>query len=323
LYNDRKSLAGPPLLPEEDQDRHCWGIIVLLKLVLPSGSLQKGTVELFEAAGLAISTPDDRSYEAFIDDPRIAVVRWMRPQEIPVYVGEGLFDLGIGGYDWIVERGCEDQVVQAAKLSYSRRTNRPVRLVVAVAENSPVQKPSDIKPGSKVTTEYVNIAKKYFADLGIPVKVEFSFGTTEAKVPEIADVLVELTESGSSLRANRLRVIDTIMESSTTLMANKDSWNDPEKRRYIDDLVTLLLGVLDARGRVLIKMNVARRHLEAVLAVLPSMKMPTISRLYNGKDEYCAVESVVDKAGINVLIPRLKQAGAEDILEIPISKVIR
>lgn len=295
----------------------------MLKLALPSGSLQKGTIEMFEAADLSISTPDARCYEATIDDYRISRVRWMRPQEIPVYVGEGLFDIGIGGYDWVLERGCENDVEVIMNLNYSKQSHRPVRLIVAVSETSGIEKPSDIKPGSKVTTEYVAIATRYFEKIGIPVKIDFSFGTTEAKVPEIADVAVELTESGSSLRANHLKIIDTVMESSTVLMANKESWGNPEKRRHINDLVTLVQGVLEARGKVLMKMNVSQAALEAVLAILPSMKQPTISQLSGGKQIYYAVESVVEKAGINTLIPNLKAAGAEDIIEIPIAKVIR
>jgi ATP phosphoribosyltransferase len=294
----------------------------VLKLVLPSGSLQQGTLDLFAAAELGISMPDSRSYDATVDDYRISSVRWMRPQEIPVYVSQGLFDVGIGGYDWVIERGCEDTVEIVAKLNYSKRTNKPVRLVVAVANDSGIDSPQDIKPGSRVTTEYVKIAQKYFEKLGVPVHIEFSYGTTEAKVPEIADIVVELTESGSSLRANDLKIVDTIMESSTVLMANKDSWKDPQKRRHIDDLVTLLLGVLHARGKVLMKMNVAKADLDAVLKVLPSMKTPTISSLSGEREEYCAVESVVEKSGINLLIPRLKAAGASDIIELPITKVI-
>lgn len=295
----------------------------MLKLVLPSGSLQQGTMALFEAADLSIITPDARSYEAAIEDPRVSIVRWMRPQEIPLYVAEGLFDMGIGGYDWVLERGCEDRVHIAAKLNFSRKSNRPVSLVVAVAEGSPVKVATDIKPGSRVATEYVAISRQYFERLGIPVRIDFSFGTTEAKIPEIADVVVELTESGSSLRANHLRIVDTVMESSTVLMVNKDSWGDARKRQDIEDLLTLLLGALDARGRVLMKMNVARCRLEAVLEVLPSMKTPTIAQLSGEKSDYCAVESVVQKAGINVLIPKLKAAGAEDIIELPITKLFR
>ncbi len=295
----------------------------MLRLVLPSGSLQKPTAEMFTAAELAIATTDSRSYEASVDDPRISMVRWMRPQEIPLYVAEGLFDLGIGGYDWIAERGCEEQVEVVTKLNYSKQTNRPVRIVVAVDEDSPVKTAADIAPGSKVTTEYVEITRRFFDKLGIPVNIQFSYGATEAKVPEIADAAVELTESGSSLRANRLKIVDTIMESSTVLMANKTAWTDPTKRQHMDDLLTLLHGTLDARTKVLIKMNVPADALDDVLAVLPSMKNPTISQLAGGQSDYWAVESVVEKAGINVLIPQLKAARAEGILELPISKIIR
>ncbi len=297
--------------------------IAMLKLVLPTGSLQKPTLEMFEDADLPVTTPDSRCYEASMDDPRVSLVRWMRPQEIPVYVAEGLFDLGIAGYDWVLERGCRDKVRIVTKLPYSRRTNHPVRIVVAVSETSDIKTPADIKPGSKVTTEYVEIAKEYFKKLGIPVKIDFSFGTTEAKIPEIADVAVELTESGSSLRANRLRIVDTIVESNTLLLANPDSWNNPEKRQCIEDLVTLLLGALEARGKVLIKMNVPKAALNKVLEVLPSMKAPTISQLIGEEAEYCAVETVAEKNGIGLLITELKKAGAEDIIELPITKVIK
>ncbi len=297
--------------------------IAMLKLVLPTGSLQKPTLEMFEDADLPVTTPDSRCYEASMDDPRVSLVRWMRPQEIPVYVAEGLFDLGIAGYDWVLERGCRDKVRIVTKLPYSRRTNHPVRIVVAVSETSDIKTPADIKPGSKVTTEYVEIAKEYFKKLGIPVKIDFSFGTTEAKIPEIADVAVELTESGSSLRANRLRIVDTIVESNTLLLANPDSWNNPEKRQCIEDLVTLLLGALEARGKVLIKMNVPKAALNKVLEVLPSMKAPTISQLIGEETEYCAVETVAEKNGIGLLITELKKAGAEDIIELPITKVIK
>jgi ATP phosphoribosyltransferase len=295
----------------------------VLKLVLPSGSLQKGTMDLFNDANLKISTPDPRCYEANVDDFRIGIVRWMRPQEIPLYVSEGLFDIGIGGYDWVIERGCRDKVEIVARLNYSRNSNKPVRLIVAVSALSGIQTVDDIKPGSRVTTEYVAIAEEYFQRKGIPVNIEFSFGTTEAKIPEIADVLVDLTESGSSLKANNLQVIDTIMESSTVVMANKNSWADPKKRQHIVDVVTLLSGALDARGKVLVKMNVSKDKLKAVLDILPSMKNPTISTLSGDKSDYYAVESVAEKEGMNILIPKLKLAGAEDIIELPISKVIK
>src|SRR5690554_6401936 len=279
---------------------------------------------MFAAAELAVTTPDSRCYEASVEDPRVSCVRWLRPQEIPVYVADGLFDLGIAGYDWILERGCKDKVQIVTKLPYSRGSNRPVRIVVAVSEDDDaIKTAADIKPGSKITTEYMQISRGYFEELGIPVKIAFSFGTTEAKVPEIADVAVELTESGSSLRANRLKIVDTIVESSTMLIANPETWNNPEKRQCVNDIVTLLLGALDARGRVLMKMNVAKANLDKVLQVLPAMKAPTVSQLVGGENEFLAVETVVDKSGINLLIPRLKKAGAEDIIELPISKIIK
>ena len=294
----------------------------MLNIVLPSGSLQKPTAELFSAAGLGLTTTDSRSYEASIDDPRSAKVRWMRPQEIPLYVAEGLFDIGIGGYDWIQERRCEDEIIVVNSLAYSRQTSRPVRLVIAVSEDAPWEKASDIPANSKVTTEYVEISRRYFDKLGIPVKIDFSFGATEAKVPEIADVAVELTESGSSIRANRLKIIDTVMESSTVLMANKNAWHHPEKRPKIEEIRTLLLGTLDVRTKVLLKMNVPTESLEEVLSILPSMKNPTISKLAGGESEYWAVESVVERSAINVLLPQLKAAKAEGILELPIAKII-
>jgi ATP phosphoribosyltransferase len=295
----------------------------MLKLVLPTGSLEKPTFEMFEGANLPVTTLSSRSYQAKIDDPRISEVRLMRPQEIPLYVGEGLFDLGISGLDWVIERDCVDKVVQVADLAYSRGSNKPVRIVVAVAEDSPIERPEDIPAGSKITTEYVNLTKKYFDSLNIPVRVEFSYGTTEAKVPEICDVAVELTEKGETLRANNLKIIGEVATSCTKLIANKESYQDPEKRAAIDELKTLLLGTLDARGKVLLKLNVKGELLDGIIEAIPAMKAPTVSKLLTSESEYYAVESVVQRAGINLLIPQLKRLGAEDILEIPISKIIK
>ncbi len=295
----------------------------MLKLVLPTGSLEKTTFEMFEGANLPVTTLSSRSYQAKIDDPRISEVRLMRPQEIPLYVGEGLFDLGISGLDWVIERDCVDKVVQVADLAYSRGSNKPVRIVVAVAEDSSIERPEDIPAGSKITTEYVNLTKKYFDSLNIPVRVEFSYGTTEAKVPEICDVAVELTEKGETLRANNLKIIGEVATSCTKLIANKESYQDPEKRAAIDELKTLLLGTLDARGKVLLKLNVKGELLDGIIEAIPAMKAPTVSKLLTSESEYYAVESVVQRAGINLLIPQLKRLGAEDILEIPISKIIK
>ena len=241
----------------------------MLKLVLPTGSLEKPTLQMFEDAQLAVSCYNSRCYEGEIDDPRISRVRFMRPQEIPLYVAEGLFDLGITGLDWIMERGCQERVQVVTQLPYSKATSHPVRIVVAVHESSGIDRVEDIPKGSRVTTEYVTLAKQYFAEKGIDVQVEFSFGTTEAKVPEIADVAVELTERGTTLKANGLKIIDVISESKTTLIANPNSEQDPQKHRAISEIKTLLLGALMARGRVLLKMNVAKVNLKKVLSLLP------------------------------------------------------
>lgn len=295
----------------------------MLRLALPTGSLQKPTIEMFESADLPISYTDSRCYESSIHDPRVASVRWLRPQEIPIYVAEGRFDLGISGYDWIIERDCKDRLQLLSELPYSRQTNHPVRIVAAVHENSPIQSVNQIPPNSRITTEYVSLTRRYFDKLGIPVQIEFSYGTTEAKVPEMADIAVELTESGSSLRANHLRIIETLLVSSTRLIANPQSWQSSEKRAAIEELLSLLLGAMEARGKVLVKMNVSASNLEKVLQVLPAMKSPTVSQLFGTETEYYAVESVAEKCKINILIPELKKAGATDLIELPITKIVR
>ncbi|MGI6037313.1 MAG: ATP phosphoribosyltransferase [Limnochordia bacterium] len=295
----------------------------MLKLVLPTGSLEKPTLEVFEAADLPVVCLNSRSYRGEIDDPRISSVRFMRPQEIPAYVAEGVFDMGICGLDWIMEQGCLDRVVRLAPLCYSRSTNRNVKIVVAVHKDSGISDPRQIPPGSKVTTEYVALTERYFRKLGIPVRVEFSYGTTEAKVPDMADVAVELTERGTTLRANNLKVIDVVAESETTLIANSQCLQDPDKRSAVEAIKTLLLGAVEARGKVLLKLNVAKKDLSAVLELMPALKAPTVGQLYGSEGEFFAVESVVEKQGINVLIPQLVEAGAEDILVLPITKIIR
>lgn len=295
----------------------------MLRLALPTGSLQKPTMDMFEAADLPITYTDSRCYESFIRDPRVASVRWLRPQEIPLYVADGLFDIGISGYDWITERDCESRLELVTELPYSRQSNHPVRIVAAVHEDSPIGTARQIPPQSRITTEYVELTRRYFERLGIPVQVEFSYGTTEAKIPEIADVAVELTESGSSLRANHLKIIETLLISTTRLIANPKSWLDQEKRQAIEEIITLLLGSIEARGKVLVKMNAPAAALEGILRLLPALKSPTVSQLYGTSSEYYAVESVAEKEGINILIPELKKAGATDIIELPITKVIR
>jgi len=254
---------------------------------------------------------------AFGNDPRVADVRILRPQEIPVYVAEGLFDIGITGRDWIEETS--SNVVSLGELKYSKVTDNPVRIVVAVAQDSPAQSVEDLGAGVRVSTEYPELTKRFFAARGVQADIRLSYGASEAKIPDIADCVVDITETGRALRAAGLRVIDTILTSYTELIAHPEAAENPQKRHAMSQLLTLLNGTLEARGRVLVKLNVSEAQLEAVLKVLPSAKSPTVSRLASG--DY-AVESVVPKQTINVLIPDLKDAGATDLLEIPISKIV-
>jgi len=290
----------------------------MLSIALPKGSLEEQTLMLFAQADLEVKK-ESRGYNPSINDPRISKVKILRPQEIPTYVSEGYFDLGIGGHDWIVESNAD--VVEVADMPYAKTGAGIMRLVVAVPEDSPIQKPEDIPAGSRVSTELPNVTRKYFEKLGIPVKISFSYGATEAKVPELVDIVVDLTETGSTLRRNRLRIIDTVLESTTRLMANKQSWADPEKRQAIEEIKTLLLGVMEARCKVLISMNVPEGKLEEIVAVLPALKKPTVSKLYNS--DYFAIETVIEKSNVNILIPKLKAFGAEDIIELSLSKIIR
>jgi ATP phosphoribosyltransferase len=290
----------------------------MLTLALPKGSLEEQTLLLFREADLEVKRTE-RDYNPAIDDPRIGKVKILRPQEIPTYVAMGAFDLGISGLDWVRETGAD--VVEVARLTYSKGGEGNVRIVIAVHRDEPVSEASGIRPGSRVTTEYPGITKRYFEELGIPVRLFPSYGASEAKVPDLMDVVVDLTETGTTLRRNGLKIIGEIMESVTVVIANRASWADPGKRREIEEIRTLLLGVLEGRRQVLITMNVPAGALEEVIAMLPAMKKPTVSRLH-GIDFY-SLQTVVPKAGVNQLIPRLKSAGAEDILEIPISKIVR
>ena len=280
----------------------------MLKLVLPKGSLEKATLELFEAADLKVSRDSSVQYKATIDDPRVIDVRILRPQEIPVYVAEGLFDLGITGRDWIEETS--STVESLGELKYSKVTSNPVRIIVAVPKDSPYESVAQLPQGVRVSSEYPELTRRYFADKGINADIKLSYGATEAKVPDIVDCIVDITETGSALRAAGLKIIDTILVS----------YADPAKAHAMRQLRTLLEGVLDARGKVLVKLNVPTDRLNAVIAVLPSMKSPTVNELFGGAGY--AVESVVEKSGINVLIPALSDAGATDILELPISKIV-
>ncbi len=291
---------------------------LMLRLVLPKGSLERATLELFEQADLPVVRSSAVQYLASIDDPRISEVRILRPQEIPTYVAEGMFDLGITGRDWISET--DSDVVSLGELRYSKVTSRPIRLVVAVPQDSPWQTAADLPNGVRISTEYLGLTKRYFEGLGIEAKVRLSYGATEAKVPDIADAVVEITETGSALRAAGLRIIDTVITSYTELIANPAAYADPDKRHAMGQILTLLNGTLEARGKVLLKLNVSNESFESVVAIVPSMKTPTVSKLFG--DVGFAIETVVPKNTINTLIPALKDAGATDILELPIEKII-
>jgi ATP phosphoribosyltransferase len=290
----------------------------VLKLVLPKGSLERATLELFAEADLAVQRGSDVAYRASIADPRIAEVRILRPQEIPRYVAEGLFDLGITGRDWIEETSSD--VVSLGELHYSKATARPVRIVVAVPDDSGVERVEDLTPGARVSTEFPELTRRFFASRGVDVDVQLSYGATEAKVPDIVDAIVDLTETGRALRAAGLRVIDTILVSFTELIANPRAYDDPAKRHAMGQVHTLLQGTLEARGRVLVKLNVSGDDLDRVIGILPALKSPTVSQLFG--DGGYAVETVVAKADINTLIPALKDHGATDIIELPIAKIV-
>ena len=290
----------------------------MLKLVLPKGSLEKATLDLFEAADLSVRRSSSVDYKATIADPRVADVRILRPQEIPAYVAEGLFDLGITGRDWVEETASD--VVSLGELQYSKATSNPFRIVVAVPDDSPYDKVEDLPSGVKVSSEYPSLTKRFFAERGVDADVRLSYGATEAKVPDIVDCVVDGTETGRALRAANLKIIGEILQSFTELVANPQAYDDPTKRHAMLQLKTLLDGVLEARGKVLVKLNVGRADLQAVLDKLPSMKSPTVSELAG--DGGFAVETVVTKTDINVLIPALKDAGASDIIELPLSKIV-
>ena len=290
----------------------------MLRLVLPKGSLERATLELFDAADLGVSRSSSVAYRATIDDPRIDDVRILRPQEIPRYVAEGLFDLGITGRDWIEETASE--VVSLGQLEYSKVSAQPVRIVVAVAGDSPATQAADLPPGVRISTEYVELSRRYFEKLGIDANVRLSYGATEAAIPDVADAIVELTETGSAIRAAGLKIIDTVLTSYTELVANPVAYQDPGKRHAMEQIRTLLQGTLEARGKVLVKLNVAEADLDRVIGLLPSMKSPTVSKLFG--DGGYAVETVVPKDQINTLIPALKDGGASDIIELPLAKIV-
>lgn len=290
----------------------------MLRLVIPKGSLEAQTLRLFEEADLRVRRGSERDYHGTIEDDRIERVSLLRPQEIPMYVQDGLFDLGITGQDWIAETGADVDVLTT--LSYAKSgTGHGTEIVLAVPGDHPANHAREMPAGSRISTEFEHLTRRYFEDLGIPVKVVWSFGATEAKVPEIVDAIVDITETGSTLRAHGMKIIETLMTSEPVLVANRESASDPEKRRAMDDIVTLLLGALRAEGRVLIKLNVSEADLATVLEAVPAMKSPTVSRLQEGG---YAIETVAEKRQVNTLIPLLKARGATDILELPISKIV-
>jgi ATP phosphoribosyltransferase len=290
----------------------------MLNVVLPKGSLERATLQLFEEADLPVLRSSEVDYRASIDDPRVTDVRILRPQEIPRYVADGLFDLGITGRDWIEETGVE--VESLGELHYSKATARPIKVVLAVAADSEIQTVHDLPAGVRVQTEYPELTKRYFAEHGIDAQVSLSYGATEAKVPDICDAVVEITETGRALRAAGLKIVDTMLVSHTELIASPSAFADPEKRAAMEQLQTLLFGALEARGRVLLKLNVEEASLDAVIDLLPALKSPTVSKLF-GEDGF-AVETVVAKSEINTLIPALKEQGATGIIELPISKIV-
>ena len=290
----------------------------MLRLGLPKGSLEQATMALFEDADLAVRRASDVDYKATVADPRIDAVRILRPQEIARYVAEGLFDLGITGRDWSEETASE--VVSLGELHYSKATARPVSIVLAGAADDQARSVADLADGVRGATEYPELTRRFLEKHGVAADIRLSYGATEAKVPEIVDVVVELTETGRALRAAGLRVIETILVSHTELIANRAAYEDPGKRHAMHQIHTLLQGTLEARGRVLVKLNVSADDLDGVIAFLPSLRSPTVSKLF-GADAY-AVETVVPKDQINTLIPALKDHGATDIIELPISKIV-
>ncbi len=289
--------------------------MAILKLGIPKGSLEKSTIDMFAKAGYRIRV-GSRSYYPEIDDPGIECML-IRAQEMARYVGEEVLDAGLTGYDWIVESGLD--VIEVAELVYGKVGRRPLRWVVAVPEDSDIREPSDLA-GKRIATEAVVMTQKYLGKLGISADVEFSWGATEAKPPQLADAIVEITETGSSLRANNLRILDTICESTTRLITNEAAWNDTDKRQKIERIALLLSAVLAAENRVGLMMNVEKKNLQKVLEIIPAMRRPTISPLVD--DNWTALTTIIDEHVVRELIPTLKELGAEGIVEFSLNKLI-
>ncbi|HUQ93470.1 MAG TPA: ATP phosphoribosyltransferase [Bryobacteraceae bacterium] len=286
-----------------------------LKLGIPKGSLEHATVDLFRRAGFNITT-STRSYFPAIDDPEIECML-IRAQEMARYVDDGVLDAGLTGRDWVEEN--EASVINVADLIYAKQSFGKVRWVLAAPESSPFKTVQDLE-GKIIATELVGATRRYLAAHGVTAKVEFSWGATEVKPPVLADAIVEVTETGSSLRANKLRILDVVMESNTQLVANKTSWQDDWKRRKLGDIRMLLEGAINALGKVGLMLNVQRKDLEAVLSVLPALKKPTISHLSD--DDWLAVNTILDETTVRTIIPRLKEAGAQGIVEYPLNKIV-
>ncbi len=286
-----------------------------LKLGIPKGSLEAATIDLFRRAGFQITT-SSRSYFPAIDDPEIECML-IRAQEMARYVEDGVLDAGLTGRDWVEES--EAQVETVADLIYAKQSFGKVRWVLAVPESSPFRKVTDLQ-GKIIATELVSATRRYLTANGVSAKVEFSWGATEVKPPELADAIVEVTETGSSLRANKLRIIETVLESNTQLIANVKSWKDPEKRRKLEDIRMLLEGAINALGKVGLMLNVEKKNLAAVIAVLPALKNPTVSPLSDG--EWLAVNTILEELTVRQIIPRLKEAGAQGIVEYPLNKIV-
>ena len=301
MTDERKNVTIPPLMT--------------LKIALPKGSLEEATYQLFKKAGFNIVT-NSRSYYPSVDDPGLEIVLY-RPQEMPRYIEDGVVDCGLTGHDWVVENDAD--VEEIAELKYSKATSRPVKWVLAVHNDSKFESVKDLK-GKKIATELVNVTKRYLADKKVTAEVEFSWGATEVKPPKLADAIVEATETGSSLKANNLRIIDTVLVSTTRFIANKKSIKNPAKKAKIDNLILLLQGAINAQSKVGLKMNVAKANLEKVLKILPALKKPTISSL--SSDGWYDVYPIIDEPVVRELIPDLRKAGAEGIIEYPLNKVI-
>ncbi len=288
-----------------------------LRIGLPKGSLQNSTVELFRKAGFSI-TVDERAYSPDLGDPELWAVL-LRAQELPLYIDHGVLDCGLTGYDWILERDVD--VVEVTDLIYAKGGMRPYRWVLAVHENSDIHSVEDLQ-GKRIATELVEVTRRFLAEHGVEAEVEFSWGATEAKCPDLVDAVIEGTETGGTLRANNLRIVETLFESCTKFVASREAWADPWKRQKIETIALLLNAALEAENKVGLKMNVREADLPGVIAALPALKNPTVSPLANGDEPWVAVETIVDVGIVKDLIPALKAAGAQGIIEYPLSKVV-